>query len=198
MKAIGMYLIVLGHLYPSGHEYIYVFNVPLFFIISGFLSKKEDNLRLFWTKLWRNLILPCVIICLLMHGYFIVMKVQQSAFRWEQIPQHVLNCLSGFHGKSLEAGGLGLCWFIYSLALCKVIQQLLSVHRWIQWAVIAFCIAFSVWYNNESLGWYNAWSNTALAYPMFAVGGGIKCCLIRVGIFEVIGWQSSLRYLALV
>lgn len=41
MKAIGMYFIVAGHFFPIGYKYIYVFNVPLFFILSGFLCKKE-------------------------------------------------------------------------------------------------------------------------------------------------------------
>ena len=42
MKTIGMYCIILGHFLSIGHKYIYVFSVPLFFVISGFLNKKAD------------------------------------------------------------------------------------------------------------------------------------------------------------
>lgn len=61
MKAIGMYFIIAGHIFPVGNEYIYVFSVPLFFMMSGFLGHREDDVRVFWSKLWRNLILPCII-----------------------------------------------------------------------------------------------------------------------------------------
>ena len=38
MKTSGIYLIVLGHMFPSpGTNFIYSFSVPLFFFISGFL-----------------------------------------------------------------------------------------------------------------------------------------------------------------
>lgn len=39
MKVIGMFLIIWGHLFPKHScDFIYSFNVPLFFCISGFLE----------------------------------------------------------------------------------------------------------------------------------------------------------------
>lgn len=39
MKVIGMFLIIWGHLFPKhSYDFIYSFNVPLFFCISGFLG----------------------------------------------------------------------------------------------------------------------------------------------------------------
>ena len=52
MKAIGMYLIVLGHFFAIGHKFVYVFSVPIFFVISGFLSKREANQKEFWKKIF--------------------------------------------------------------------------------------------------------------------------------------------------
>lgn len=43
MKAWGMYFIVLGHFFSIGSAYVYVFNVPLFFIVSGFLYKYDKG-----------------------------------------------------------------------------------------------------------------------------------------------------------
>lgn len=43
MKALGMFFIVWGHLSPAHlKDVIYAFNVPCFFIISGFLFKGTD------------------------------------------------------------------------------------------------------------------------------------------------------------
>lgn len=50
MKTIGMYLIVYGHYTSYAHEFIYTFSVPLFFVMSGFLFKKEENIRTFFKK----------------------------------------------------------------------------------------------------------------------------------------------------
>ena len=41
MKALGMYLIVAGHFFSVGDKYLYIFSVPVFFVISGFLNKRE-------------------------------------------------------------------------------------------------------------------------------------------------------------
>ena len=50
MKVIGMYLIVAGHFFSIGNKYIYTFSVALFFCISGFLCKKEEDHRFFLEK----------------------------------------------------------------------------------------------------------------------------------------------------
>ena len=44
MKTIGIYLIVLGHMFPKpGTIFIYSFSVPLFFFISGFLFSRGET-----------------------------------------------------------------------------------------------------------------------------------------------------------
>lgn len=50
MKSLGIYLIVLGHFYSVGEKFIYIFHVPLFFLISGILSKREEDDSIFWKK----------------------------------------------------------------------------------------------------------------------------------------------------
>lgn len=56
MKVIGIFLIVSGHYFPPNYAILYVFSVQLFFIISGFLSKKEPT-KIFRQKIFRQLIL---------------------------------------------------------------------------------------------------------------------------------------------
>ena len=63
MKAIGMFFIVLGHFFPPYiSAWIYTFNVPLFFFVSGFLAKKEDNWGFFWNKNMKGLIIPFLLL----------------------------------------------------------------------------------------------------------------------------------------
>ena len=46
MKAIGIYLVVLGHFFSVGEKFIYVFHVPLFFLISGFVLISSRAFRM--------------------------------------------------------------------------------------------------------------------------------------------------------
>ena len=62
MKVLGMYFIIAGHFFPTGYTYIYIFSVPLFFFLSGFLNKKEDNRFTFWRKILYNYLLPLFLI----------------------------------------------------------------------------------------------------------------------------------------
>ena len=54
-RFVGIYAVVLGHFAPYtgcsneiGRELLYMFHVPLFFIISGMLSKPSSVLKIFY------------------------------------------------------------------------------------------------------------------------------------------------------
>ena len=68
MKSIVIFLILYGHLFSYGYTYVYTFSVPLFFFISGYLCKIETDYKIFWKKVFYNLILPMFLlsaICLM-------------------------------------------------------------------------------------------------------------------------------------
>ncbi len=175
MKVIGMYFIIVGHIFPLGHQYIYVFSVPLFFFISGYLGHREDSVQVFWKKLFKNLILPCVIILIILHIERLLSQVRFGSFEWAYVPMHIKNCLFGDMALHTEAGGIGICWFIYTLALCKIIQQFVVKNTIVNIVVIIVGIIIAVFYNKNNLHLCNAFLNTTLAYPFYAIGGGYKC-----------------------
>lgn len=116
MKTIGMYFIVLGHFFTYGYKYIYVFSVPVFFVISGFLSKKEANYRLFWKKMWYNLIVPMFLICFI---YFICNSIIipfNHILSLTRIKFYLVYSLLGFQSS------LGTLWFVYTLAILNIIS----------------------------------------------------------------------------
>lgn len=126
MKVIGIYLIVCGHFSqprPPFIAYIYVFNVPLFFIISGFLFRKETDIRLFWRKLWKNLLLPMLSICFFLWCYdSFISLVRHEPFVMNDIPVRFWNILTGIQSDN-RGNGLQVCWFIYTLAILKILMQ---------------------------------------------------------------------------
>ena len=55
MKVLGMFAIIWGHCFPQlFSDFLYAFNVPLFFFISSYLSKKESQNSIFWSIVVRQ------------------------------------------------------------------------------------------------------------------------------------------------
>ena len=170
MKVIGMYFIIVGHIFPVGHNYIYVFSVPLFFYVSGFLCKRESENILFWKKLFKSLILPCLLICIIWLIYDTVTQLRLGIFCWENILLRIKNWLLGMHGYRMKGGGLGMCWFIYTLMICKIIYQYSKSNILIHGAILASCMVTAFIYNCSNSHLCNSVLNASLAYPFFYGG----------------------------
>lgn len=118
MKAIGIVLIAYGHFFSLFDRYVYVFSVPLFFVISGFLCRIESDTKVFWKKLWYNLVIPLLLISVIdyligtikgiLSGYY-PQPVDHFHFLWKMSI-----------GLYEAVGGL---WFVYTLIILKIILQ---------------------------------------------------------------------------
>lgn len=54
-KAFGILLVYIGHCnIPGWNGYIYLFHMPFFFIISGFLWNKEKNISLSFKEYFKK------------------------------------------------------------------------------------------------------------------------------------------------
>ena len=123
MKTIAIFFIIAGHLWVPGNKYIYVFSVPCFFILSGFLSKRESDYRLFWIKIWWNLIVPMALLFLINIAVQFFLQIAKGTFDINYLWQAPLLALCGMQGQDYAAGGLKALWFVYTLIVCKVILQ---------------------------------------------------------------------------
>lgn len=173
MKTIGMYLIILGHFFSIGHKYIYVFSVPLFFILSGFLSKKEESRILFWEKIWHNLLLPMILMVLISAIIEGTMGLAGILFP----PITLDDVLSGFWGLMIGSQKvLAGCWFIYTLVLLKCILQYTAGLRWASYIHMVLLVAFAfiaVLLENSFVKTEegaNSIINVFVAYPFFIFG----------------------------
>lgn len=165
MKVIGLYFIILGHFFPPYKSYIYAFNVPLFFIISGFLTKKESKNEIFYSKLLHNLIIPmCLILSI---NYIWDIYINSGQITFINILRKIKNGMIGMHGIN-KGGGLGTCWFIYTLIILKITYQLFSTRIQISLLIVSPIIAILLNYKEISPG--NAILNTTVAYPFWWIG----------------------------
>ena len=171
MKAIGMYLIVLGHFFPVGHKFIYVFSVPLFFIISGFLSKRESNQKEFWKKLFYNLALPMIIITLSAYSVRSVGDIVLGRYNIGELIKLPISLLLGMWNILKE------CWFIYTLILIKIVFQYTRGYITDLVVTLLFLLISWIIYREEFVIFeYNILQNPSSSinlfccYPFFIIG----------------------------
>lgn len=170
MKAFGIYLIVLGHFYSIGEKQIYVFHVPLFFVISGFLCKKESNQGIFWKKLWYNLMVPMLIMAVVNFIYACILQLLDGTFEMKTIYWFVRNVVFGM------VSGYGVLWFVLTLMVLKVIFQYCP-SKVLFYVLIMALLALAYVYNHSDLSDYpfflsapNTVIDVFIAYPFFALG----------------------------
>lgn len=168
MKVLGMFFIIYGHMFTYGYQYAYAFNVPVFFVISGFLFKEDQSASGFWGKLWWQLVVPMLVICVLNNTYLIVNdmlhhRLDTSRFLFP------LGILAGQHQF------LDVCWFIYTLILLKIISFFVRRNGFrILLAIVFLVAAFFLAPMVQAHEWRNAALCVLLAYPFFVMGHLVK------------------------
>ena len=170
MKAIGIYLVVLGHFYSFGEKFIYVFHVPLFFLISGFLSKREGETCKFWKKLWYNLAVPMLIMTVVNFVYACIAQFWEGIFDWLSLYWFVRNIAFGM------VAGFDTLWFVYTLLLLKIIFQYCSSKKMF-YDLTGVMLILAYVYNHLDLSRFpfflnqpNAVIDVLTAFPFFALG----------------------------
>ena len=162
MKAIGMLTIIWGHCFPEGMSaFIYAFNVPVFFLISGYLSHQESSMKVCFNKMLHNLIIPYFILAVIKAAGYIFAHLSDGQWLWS-----LLAIISGFHSLH-DAYGCSNLWFVYTLILIKFIYQLFPNRRLL---LSCICLAGAIVYNQYESDL--AWSvvNVMLTLPFFMLG----------------------------
>ncbi|UKK51722.1 acyltransferase family protein [Prevotella sp. E13-17] len=167
MKVIGMFTIIWGHCFPVlFSDFLYAFSVPLFFFISGYLSRYEPDKGVFWKKIFQRLLVPYLILS--------VLKAAPHLFS-EDAPWSLLAIMTGFHTLH-DVMGCGKLWFVYTLIIIKVITQLTRYSRNSRYVLLVVSLVVGMVcqsYYPDGMSW--AVANTFLSLPWFLLGYEYKC-----------------------
>lgn len=169
VKFFGMVLIVWGHCFPEAVEaFVYAFSVPVFFFMSGYLTRLSKAGDHFWRKLWRSLIVPYLILCSLKALGFWLHHVFDGGALWSMGA-----ILTGFHsidgvlagGKTVS--GAGNMWFVYSLVVIKIVFHYACSNKTGVWLMLVAALAGIIF-----LPVVPRWavSNAVVAMPFFLAG----------------------------
>lgn len=179
-KGIGILLVIFGHI-SNGEQlprlFIYSFHMPLFFLVSGLLSKPRRGIKTELKKAFRGLYLP----------YFVFVVIDTTAFVICHINK--LNTLSVLKRFGLTSVGLGKTyynppiWFLFALFVIKVIFTLMMNIKFktiILYAVFGACVVFTFFYDNIELKQNVMYIRAVLGFPFFALGFVLKDVLLSL------------------
>lgn len=162
MKVIGMYFIILGHFFPFGYTFIYVFNVPVFFIISGYLCQIEKSHLIFFRKILQRYIIPLMFISFAMFIW--------NWTKWEDNMKYTHSLYFLYSTLMGSQKCLGTGWFIYTLIIIRIIFQFspsTNISHISQFFIFSLISIFLQYHN---IHYFNAILNVSTAYPLFIIG----------------------------
>ncbi len=153
-KGILIALTVLGHLLSQclgkylstdvAYVFIYLFHMPAFCLLSGFLSKNLDKDR---KNCFRNLIIPYIVIYVAWYLYY--------AFVWDKNP--TFNLFMPGYAQ----------WYLLSLITWKLISKTFTKIKYP--IIISIIIALAVGFI-DGIGADYSLSRTIVFYPFFLIG----------------------------
>lgn len=173
MKAISMLFVIWGHCFPNGMEaLVYAFNVPVFFVISGYLTK--ENKLIDWKKLTMSIVFPYCIFCLLKDIDFIIKHIGDG------YGLASVGCiLSGFHSYDygdICIAGCKTLWYVYTLFLLRILASYISRKKCLLIPLILSSLGVAYIYNqyyfNDNLSL--AWLNLFVSIPCYFFGWYVR------------------------
>lgn len=135
MKGVGIILMLIGHLFiPYLGKFIISFHMPLFFLVSGYLYKKKQNLQMFWA-LFKRLMVPYIVLGFLFlicsESPVEALKSLIAAESWKMRP-----CV-------IETQAIaGVFWFLPAMFLAKLIYNFIAETKYVHIIVLVLFTIF--------------------------------------------------------
>lgn len=165
MKVIGITAVVWGHFFPDGmSDFIYAFNVPVFFVISGYLTNPNRGMRENARKVATSLIVPYLLLALLKVAGYMVKHVADGKALWS-----LLFVVTGVHDYDGISGCNNL-WFVYTLIIIKLLFPVIRKRPTVIVAIAIACLVGGKFYADLDVPVAWAVPDVLLAFPFFALG----------------------------
>jgi len=179
-KATAITMVVFGHI-PENPDnfligYICTFHMPLFFFISGYLTKKRNDIQINIYKYWHSLIIPYFLYNTIFYPYWFIRYFLEHggvlSFS-DMVIKPALGVLFGQIETSISYTVSGVTWFLLALLLMRIIVDWCNNHkkRILLMTIASFTIAF-IYISSE---YYNIMNNLLMkgftrCFPFFVLG----------------------------
>ena len=168
MKVWATLAVIWGHFFSKGDVYVFVFNLQVFCVISGFLYKKSPDWKTCILKCFWQLLVPTIIFSFIMHfeAYLRSMAIGTNYdISW---PWFFEWLLLGHRWC------MGPCWYFYSLIVMRLIMQLLPEKKWVYALVFIGLSTIAVYLHHIGFEVSNANVNVVVCMPFFLIGVFLK------------------------
>ena len=168
MKVLAILSIIWGHFFSAGYEYLYVFSVQTFCVISGFLYKKSADWKTCLRKCFWQLFVPTVLLSTIMQleAYLRCMALGTSYdVSWPWFFQWLLLG---------HRWCMGPCWYFYTLIVMRLIMQALPERKWVYALLFIALSAGAIVLHQQGIEVSNANVNVLVCMPFFLIGVFLK------------------------
>lgn len=183
LKGIGILSIMYAH--TTNYAGVFIYAVPLFFIISGFLHHPTDDFNHFFLKSAKRMLLPYLAFFFIFSLFHIVMAENP----WLEFVGRMKLLL--WSGNRMQ-GEFGVFWFINVLFLSLNLFNYMQVKHTPIWAYFClYLLANSLYIWNVNYPWNVQTIPLALSYMY--VGSVMKPCCSRSNLGKI----SSVKFVCM-
>jgi len=168
MKVLAILSIIWGHFFSAGYEYLYVFSVQTFCVISGFLYKKSPDWKTCLQKCFWQLFVPTLIFSIIMQMEAYLRCVAMGMSYDVSWPWFFQWLLLGHRWC------MGPCWYFYSLIVMRLIMQMMPERKWVHALLFVALSAGAIALHHQGIEVSNANVNVLVCMPMFLIGVFLK------------------------
>lgn len=176
-KLIGIFLVVYGHLlqktdnwkYFQLHELwniIYLFHMPLFFILSGYMYRSSHSLK----KIFITLVVPYLIYQILFFPAALLIHRSEGFSVLYIVKKLIGGLLGDGYNTSISYYDCLPCWFIVSIIQIRILFYFVPINRITSTALIVLCPAGLLLLHYNKLDLYFCLDSTCMAIPYFLAG----------------------------
>lgn len=175
-KGIGILLVVIGHIlaeqkvYTPLYNIIYMFHMPLFFFISGYLYKQNNNIGTHIKDKAIQLLIPYFFILLLFIPVNGLGAFINDGLNTKSMINYLMHLLSG--GRNF-GGATGAFWFITCLFCVQIIYNIISVKCKSSIVNIIIILMLILSYINSEI------------YPQYWLPGDANVALFALSIYHL-------------
>lgn len=121
MKCFGIIAVIIGHLSSIGHQFIFSWHMPLFFIVSGYFYHEKDVKSMIKNDA-KRLLLPYFATCLIIVAYYLFISLISGNNQVNYWIYATLFANGSSNHTSLYFAHfpqIGAIWFLWALFWCK-------------------------------------------------------------------------------
>ena len=126
-RGIGMFLVVYGHSYGPNNWYVYLFHMPLFFLLSGFLYNDQHSFFRFLLKKITTLYIPFAGWNLIIMLIRLAWANQQGFLTQELLDGRLENMKLMLLTVGKDGSYMGATWFLGSLFVISIAYKLVDM-----------------------------------------------------------------------